>query len=662
MPYGELTQRRVTQGPQRRVPSADRDSGQIVTRAADAGSLYGDTVQPSPTMGQVDAIGGDLISLITVLPEHIVTSSLSAISGDLGTITAGLITGATIQTGYADPKVVMDPSGIWATNSGGSTTFRVDSATGNVTAVGGTFTGSSFVGGTFTGVTFTGGTFQTGPTNPRVWFDTTGIHATNGAGTELFKVDAATGLLTATNANFTGGTITGGTFIGAVFETSASSPKVRIDATGIRMTAATGMTTFFANAATGQLTLGDPSGSQIIFDPALAANQRLYLNGVLVGLGTIVGPSFKTASTNPGLVMDAFGLNAYNAIGTNTFKLDGTTGTVTATGGTFTGATFQTAAANPRVALDATGLNAYDGGGVNTFSLASSGALSVVGGTITGSLIQTASSGARIELRSDSNQLKAYNSAGVEAIRLQASSGIKIYRGAGAGYGYSIEDMGDGTGLGTLLLMQADADGDSWLYARKYLSLAANMGAATAGSLTLPDVTTGAVSLNYGTGKYVLLQNSYGLDLRAGTDGFMHLAEAAAQDHWITLQASGALSVETTSAGTNPIRLINGCVVLPTNASLCTSLAAFSATVGLRFTAAGAGNTYGYQQHYRQGVRSTANGAIVTPSGAALSGSPIANTNATSPGIDTIRGESCGFIVNATAAGNGRYTNTAVFS
>lgn len=65
-------------------------------------------------------------------------------------------------------------------------------------------------------------------------------------------------------------------------------------------------------------------------------------------------------------------------------------GTITA--GTITGATFQTSASNPRVVLNSTGLNAFDSGGTNVFNLSSAGALTIASGTITGATIKTSSS------------------------------------------------------------------------------------------------------------------------------------------------------------------------------------------------------------------------------------------------------------------------------
>jgi hypothetical protein len=292
----------------------DTQPGSVTTDSVQPGTITGDSIAFNTITGQnivAGSIAADSIAAGSITADKLNVSQLSAITADMGTLTAGTITGATVRTSATNPRVVFDSSGITATNGAGATTFRVDSATGNVTATGGTFTGSSFVGGsfsggTFTGVTFTGGTFQSSATNPRVWFDTTGIHATNPAGTEVFRVDAATGNLTATGA-----TITGGTFVGSVFETSAANPKVRIDATGIRMTATDGTTTFYADSSTGVLTLGNPAGSKITFDPALASMQRLYLEGRLVGTGTIMGPSFETGVNNPRMVIDQFGIRAY---------------------------------------------------------------------------------------------------------------------------------------------------------------------------------------------------------------------------------------------------------------------------------------------------------------------------------------------------------------
>ncbi len=58
-----------------------------------------------------------------IYADYINAVNLAAISADLGTITAGMITGATIQTAASNPAVKLDPNGV-----------RLDAATGKFTA------------------------------------------------------------------------------------------------------------------------------------------------------------------------------------------------------------------------------------------------------------------------------------------------------------------------------------------------------------------------------------------------------------------------------------------------------------------------------------------------------------------------------------------------
>jgi len=112
----------------------------------------------------------------------------------------------------------------------------------------------------------------------------------------------------------------------------------------------------------------------------------------------------------------------------------------------------------------------------------------------------------------------------------------------------------------------------------------------------------------------------------------------------------------------NPVEIRSGKVIGGNANWLCCSFAAFTATVGVRFTGAGAGTNFGHMFHYRAGVRSDSAGNPTTPAGAALGGTPISNTNASSPTIAVIRAEASQIAVNATAAGNGVYNNTVTFS
>jgi len=185
---------------------------------------------------------------------------------------------------------------------------------GNIVA--GTITGNEIAANTITGAHIVAGSI-----------DASTIIASGSITTPLLAAGAVTtdkiaaGAVTADKITVTQlsaitadmGSITAGTITGGVIQTGVGNPHVKLDASGIEMTDPSGVVTFRANSATGVLTLGNPAGSRFQFDPALLSGQRLYLEGQLVGTGTIMGPSFTTSLSNPRVVMDSSGINAYPA-------------------------------------------------------------------------------------------------------------------------------------------------------------------------------------------------------------------------------------------------------------------------------------------------------------------------------------------------------------
>jgi hypothetical protein len=103
-----------------------------------------------------------------------------------------------IRTGLTNPRIQIDNSGIFAYNSAGNLKFSVDTATGNMTANNGTFSGtittSSFSAGTLSASLLTGGTI-------------TGNQITGGTITGNQIIGG-----TITGNQIIGGTITGNTF------------------------------------------------------------------------------------------------------------------------------------------------------------------------------------------------------------------------------------------------------------------------------------------------------------------------------------------------------------------------------------------------------------------------------------------------------------------
>ena len=102
----------------------------------------------------------DEILANTVVANMINVAQLSAISANLGTVTAGTITGALMQTGAANPRVVFDSFGIRAYDSGGNNTVYINGSDGSITVTKGTITGA-----TINITAYEGPTFAPGNTN-----------------------------------------------------------------------------------------------------------------------------------------------------------------------------------------------------------------------------------------------------------------------------------------------------------------------------------------------------------------------------------------------------------------------------------------------------------------------------------------------------------------
>jgi hypothetical protein len=68
---------------------------------------------------------GDRASSYSPRPDEILLASLSAISANLGSITAGTITSGTFQTSTSNPKTIMDSSGLYTTNALGVALIKV---------------------------------------------------------------------------------------------------------------------------------------------------------------------------------------------------------------------------------------------------------------------------------------------------------------------------------------------------------------------------------------------------------------------------------------------------------------------------------------------------------------------------------------------------------
>lgn len=114
---------------------SDEDTFWYRVRAVDTSGNVGSwSTSTSATLSQ---IVGDHIAAATIVGDHIAAntitagklsvSELSAIAADLGTITAGTVTGATIRTAASGQRVVLDSvDGIQAYNSSGVQTVSLD--------------------------------------------------------------------------------------------------------------------------------------------------------------------------------------------------------------------------------------------------------------------------------------------------------------------------------------------------------------------------------------------------------------------------------------------------------------------------------------------------------------------------------------------------------
>ncbi len=181
----------------------------------------------------------------------VAASVISGITGEIGgwTIEAKKLytSNGTIQIGSAPSQVVnsanpgvrLDQSGLYGYGTIGNTfALYTDGRPPYISS------------GTITGVVYeitTAAVLRTGTVNPRVQIDNSGIFAYNAAGALKFQVDAATGLLTATDGVFSGSvsasTITGGTVTGAYVTggtVSAANGTVILSSSGIRIDKAAG--------------------------------------------------------------------------------------------------------------------------------------------------------------------------------------------------------------------------------------------------------------------------------------------------------------------------------------------------------------------------------------------------------------------------------------
>lgn len=152
---------------------------------------------PFEDSGSPGVFDGSNIPQGTIPAGALNIDTLSALTANLGTVSAGLIRGPKIETSATNPRIALEQNvGFYAKDAAGNDTFRLDSTTGAATFAG----------------TLTGSSFATGTTDPRVVMDSTGIYAKNAAHTDTFRIASATGSVTLTGAITTtaGSVVSGG--------------------------------------------------------------------------------------------------------------------------------------------------------------------------------------------------------------------------------------------------------------------------------------------------------------------------------------------------------------------------------------------------------------------------------------------------------------------
>lgn len=307
---------------------------------------------------------------------------------------AKLRIGTTTDTGA---RIAIDQNSLKAFNAGGTETFSIDRATGNVTMTGTAATVA------ITSGTITGGTIQTNPTPT-----TNGIIINDADGFRAFEAGTLNAHVTRLgHATLKKATIAGA--IGEVVLTVGSATSIfQVDGSGV----AVGNSTF--SSAPFRVTYG---GSVTATDITLGGGQ---INGPL----NLVGSNAKLrigSSTDTGariaITQDwlkSFGTSSTNDTTDVKFLVDADTGNVTMTdgvltSGTITGATVQTSS-NPQtsggvVLSTAAGLEGYEGSTRNT-QISTTGVASFRKVSIAGTAADAGSGGVTMSVTSGVNSMR----------------------------------------------------------------------------------------------------------------------------------------------------------------------------------------------------------------------------------------------------------------
>ncbi len=195
--------------------------GQVAASVVQGGTIagaliYGGTIRTSPsvvnssnpgvTMDSSGLYGYGTLGLSFFLPTDPALRPIFS-SGTILNTVYEVTTASVLRTGTVNPKVQIDNSGIFAYNAAGALKFSVNAATGLLTAVDGSFSGSVTAsvisGGTVSGALVTAGTVSGGTvTGSRVSGGTVSGALVSGG--------------TVSGALVTAGTVSGGTVSGAL--------------------------------------------------------------------------------------------------------------------------------------------------------------------------------------------------------------------------------------------------------------------------------------------------------------------------------------------------------------------------------------------------------------------------------------------------------------
>lgn len=385
-------------------------SGNIAPESVTTAEILAGTIVASDI-----AVGAITANLMSV-------SQLSAISANMGTITAGTITGATFQTSASNPRVYMDSTGVGGTDSGGNVLFKLDASTGKVITLAGIGGGNEVRNSSFEDTTLPGQTLT---------------NATAASSTAQFKHGARALLVTSVAAGL------------AQYNDSALAARRFPVTPGERITLSAWV---YAADAQRNVDLRLPSytsagvfvNSQVITAQSVPVGVWTRVSGTVTVPATAAaatwGVAFDAAASGQRWYVDAVQaergelLTAYapkpdeNLPGTITGSSGGGTGEILA--GTINGAS--------DIALGTVTANRLN---VTQLSAITADMGAVTAGTITGATIRTASSGARVELSGTS--LKSYDASNNVVFDIAAEQPAPtMWTGIGNGYTQAAQPAG----------------------------------------------------------------------------------------------------------------------------------------------------------------------------------------------------------------------------